>query len=139
MASEPDFSKVSLDFSPILAVDRSYGFLGIKLGTPLAMLPQMVFSEEREGGYVYKNPSDALKVGSALVSYIEYYFKQSRLAYIFIGFKTEAEGTKLRNSFSRVYGRGYGTDKLVFWRGEETDVIYTVQEGGSGFLSIGFA
>lgn len=135
-STAPDFTVPSLDFSPIIAVDRTYGFLGTRLGTPLSQLPDMRLLAQGEEGSIYTRPSDSLQVGGANVSSIEYLFDNDQiLAHIFIHFASEDIGVKLRDAFSRVYGRGAGTDKLVYWKGLEADIIYTVK-GKGGYLSI---
>lgn len=135
--SAPDFSTPSLDASIIPAVDRDYGFLGIKLGTPLDRLPGLTFHEKRGDVLIYTRTADSLQVGLATASYIEYWFRNDTLHDIVLGFDDAANGMHLRNAFSRVYGRGFGTDKLVWWKGQYAEMMYTVKEGDCGYLSVG--
>jgi hypothetical protein len=132
----PNFSKISLDSTPIDGIDRDYGLLGIKLGIPPEQLSGRVLSKAWDDMEAYTRPTDSLQIGKAQASQIEYWFKEGRLVTIMIGFDNEQDGLLIRDAFSRVYGRGFGTDKLVRWIGTEASVIFTVKDGGSGYLSI---
>lgn len=132
----PDFSKLSLDPALVPEVDRTYGYLGVKLDTPLARLPGMQFAEQRGELAIYHRPDDSLQVGQARVAYIEYRFAGERLREVAIGFDNLVAGTRLRNAFSRVYGRGFGTNRVVCWWGEHAQIRYRVAKGGRGQLLI---
>jgi hypothetical protein len=132
----PDFSKISLDSTPIDGIDRDYGLLGIKLGISLEQLPDRVLSKAWDDMEAYTRPTDSLRIGKAQASYIEYWFKAGKLVTIMIGFDNEQDGLLIRDAFARVYGRGFGTDKLVHWIGTEASIIFTVKDKSDGYLSI---
>lgn len=139
-SSSPDFSQPSLDSSLIPAVDQTFGYLGIKLGTPLDRIPGLLFQQdlEEEGIAIYTRPDDSLQVGSATVSHIQYWFKNNALHDIMLGFEDIANGERLRNTFYRVYGRGWGADTLVVWKGRYSEITYSgkTAKGDGGWLSI---
>lgn len=132
----PDFSKASLDSTPIASIDRDHGLLGIRLGIIPEQLPSKVLSKTWDDIEAYVRPTDSLQIGQGLASSIEYWFKSGKLNTIMVAFSNEQDGLLIRDAFSRVYGRGFGTDKLVHWIGKEASILFTVKDGGSGYLSI---
>ena len=52
-----------------------------------------------------------------------------------LGFDDRANGERLRNTFYRVYGRGWGMDTLVVWKGRYSEITYSAKTG-DGWLSI---
>jgi hypothetical protein len=133
---QPDFSSISLDSTPITGIDRDYGLLGIKLGIAPEQLPGGVLSNKWDDMEAYTRATDSLQIGKAHASSIEYWFKNGKLSTIMIGFDNESDGLLIRDAFSRVYGRGFGTDKLIHWVGLEASIIFTVKDKGCGYLSI---
>ena len=132
----PDFSKVSLDSTSIAGIDRDYGLLGVRLGITPEQLQGGVILKTWDDMESYSRPADSLQIGKALASGIEYWFKGGRLNSIMVTFDNEQDGLLIRDAFSRVYGRGFGTDKLVHWIGKEASILFTVKDGGHGYLSI---
>lgn len=131
----PDFSTPSFDSSLIPAVDQAFGLQGLKLNTPIAAIEGLLFLEQREDVRVFTRPADSLHVGPAVVDSIEYCFKEDKLVAIFLAFSDETTGINVRNVFSRVYGRGSGTDRQVVWRGRRSDVIYVLKENKRGYVA----
>lgn len=132
----PDFSKISLDSTSIAGIDRDYGLLGVKLGITPKQLPGGTLFKAWDDIEAYTRSTDSLQIGKAKASYIEYWFKNGILSSIMVGFNNEQDGLLIRDAFSRVYGRGFGTDKLVHWPGVEASIIFTVRDGNDGYLSI---
>lgn len=132
----PDFSTPSLDSSLVPEVDRTYGFLGLKLETPLTRVSGMEFYKQQGALAVYRRPTDSLQVGQAHVAYIEYWFEREILRTIALGFDNLKAGTQLRDAFSRVYGRGFGSEQLVSWRGAHAQIIYKIIDKEEGLLVI---
>lgn len=82
------------------------GFRGIKWGTEIAQVPDMVLDKGAGDLKWYRRKSDKLKIGDADVDYIVYGFYKNEFLSVLIGYKGFRNFTELKAILFHQYGEG---------------------------------
>jgi len=130
------------DFKPGSEPD---GFRGIKWGTEISTLKDMVFVMAIDKDVKrYEKKRDELKIGKAKLDYIQYEFRKGRFYLVEIGFQGIRNFNQVKEIMFETYGKGQSMlekkEKLTesyFWEGEKTDIImiFDADEGGGITIS----
>ena len=107
------------------------GFRGIKWGTDIKDLPDMVWKEEDGDIRLYLRKDDKLKIGDAELDAIRYGFYKGRFYGVFIAFKSLSNATVLKETLFQQYGqkqRPKGFMEKYFWFGSLVAISYDYSE-----------
>ena len=117
------------------------GFRGIKWGTDISTLKDMVFIDAIYRDMKrYERRGDELKIGEAKLDYIQYEFRKGRFYLVEMWFKGGENFNQIKETMFEIYGKGRSmTEKTegYFWEGEKTDMImiYDSEVGGGIMIS----
>jgi len=135
------FSKGLGDFKPGSEPD---GFRGIKWGTEISTLKDMVFVMAIDKDVKrYERKRDELKMGKAKLDYIQYEFRKGKFYLVEIGFQGIENLNNLKETMFEIYGKGRSmsekTERMsesYFWEGEKTDMIMVYDSDIGGGITI---
>jgi len=82
------------------------GFRGIKWGTEITQLPDLVIDKGAGDLKWYRRKSDKLEIGDANVDYIVYGFYKNEFLSVLIGYKGFRNFTELKSILFHQYGEG---------------------------------
>ena len=89
------------------------GFRGIKWGTNLSELPDMVLTEDVGDEKFYTRKSDKMKIGEADIGRISYRFYKNRFCGVLVGFTGSSNFTKLKAVLFDQYGQPEQTNQFM--------------------------
>ena len=125
------FIAVVLTLNLVFSLQTSWGFQnepedfrGIRWGTPIKELPDMVFHVQSGRSKVYFRKNDQLMIGSAELLQIWYFFSKDRFYSVVITFEEFYNYNALKAELFKRYGAGYSLDLFTEkyrWMG--SDVI----------------
>ncbi|MGA2468675.1 MAG: hypothetical protein ABSH06_30590 [Thermodesulfobacteriota bacterium] len=135
------FSQGLVDFKPGSEPD---GFRGIKWGTEISTLKDMVFVMAIDKDVKrYERKRDELKIGKAKLDYIHYGFRKGRFYLVEMGFQGIENLNNLKETMFEIYGKGRSmsekTERMsesYFWEGEKTDMIMVYDSDIGGGITI---
>jgi hypothetical protein len=95
-------------------------FRGIKWGTNIGQLTDMVLSGDSGEEKFYLRKNDKMQIGDATLDTLEYAFYKERFFAVFIKFKGDTNSDSLWDTLSYVYGKSDGKGLEVgsfYWEG----------------------
>ena len=130
-ASTRPFSKSPLD---------PEGFRGIKWGTDIATLKDMVFvMATGKNVKRYQRKGDELTIGKAKLDSIQYEFRNGRFCLVEIEFQGVENFNLVKETMFETYGKGRkmaDNTESYFWEGEKTDIIMIFDTDIGGGITI---
>jgi len=127
------FLNVALWLSILILPCSSFGFQnepdnfrGIKWGTNINELSDMYFVESQDKFKIYKRKNDKMKIASAEIDNISYFFYKKRFFTIFIQFKGLSNFQHLKSTLFQLYGPPNYVDSV--WHGTSVGVILEYYE-----------
>lgn len=119
-------------------------FAGIKWGTDIGSLKNMIFIEEDKtlkGLKFYGKENEDLKFGGANIETIAYMFFEGKFCGVYIVFKGDANFTKIKNSLIEDCGKTEAVEgNKHYWKGSivEIDLDYDPgkKQGFVGYVNI---
>jgi hypothetical protein len=87
------------------------GFRGVKWGTNINELHDMVLYQEDGDTKAYQRNNDKIKIGDAEISLVVYGFYKGRFYAVHIGFNGDSNFKKLKNTFFDQFGQGYQSNR----------------------------
>jgi len=131
------FSQELGDFRPGSEPD---GFRGIKWGTNISTLKDMVFLMAIEKNVKrYERKADELKIGKAKLDYIHYEFRNGKFYLVEMWFHGIENFNHAKEVMFETYGRGRNMSEKTesyFWEGEKTDMIMIFDADMGGGITI---
>ena len=106
-------------------------FRGIKWGSDVNNLPDMIFHTQSGESKVYFRKNDKLKIGAANLLQIWYFFSQDKLYSVVIMFEEWSNFNALKTNLFKRYGTGYAPDRFTEeyrWMGSEVIVFFDFNE-----------
>ena len=114
-------------------------FRGIKWGTDVNDLPDMIFHTQSGESKVYFRKNDKLKSGAANLLQIWYFFSRDKLYSVVIMFEEWSNFNALKTELFKLYGTGYAPNRFTEeyrWMGSDVIVFFDYNEiDGKGRLS----
>jgi hypothetical protein len=117
------------------------GFRGIKWGTDISTLKDMVFIDAiYKDMKRYERRGDELKIGKAKLDYIQYEFRKGRFYLVEMWFQGIENFNHVKETMFEIFGKGRSMSEKTegyFWEGEKTDMImiYDSETGGGIMIS----
>jgi hypothetical protein len=117
------------------------GFRGIKWGTDISTLKDMVFAMATDKDVKrYERKGDELKIGKAKLDYIQYEFRKGRFYLVEMWFQGIENFNHVKETMFETYGKGRimpEKTESYFWEGEKTEMImiFDVDIGGGITIS----
>ena len=120
------------------------GFRGIKWGTEISTLKDMVFVMAIDKDVKrYERKRDELKIGKAKLDYIQYEFRKGKFYLVEIGFQGIENLNNLKETMFEIFGKGGSMSEKTervsesyFWEGEKTDMIMVYDSDIGGGITI---
>ena len=106
-------------------------FRGIKWGTHIDQLPEMVFHAQSGDSKVYFRKNDKLKFGAANLLQIWYFFSMDRLYSVVVTFEGFSNYNALKADLFKTYGAGYpleGFQEKYRWMGSDIILFFEYDE-----------
>ena len=106
-------------------------FRGIKWGTPIDQLPDMVFHAQSGESKVYFRKNDKLKIGAADLLQIWYFFSMDSLYSVVITFEEFSNYNALKAELFKRYGAGYPLESFnekYRWMGSDVIIFLDYDE-----------
>ena len=106
-------------------------FRGIKWGTNIKELPDMVFHVQSGKSKVYFRKNDRLKIGAADLLQIWYFFTKDRLYSVVVTFEEFSNYNALKAEIFKMYGAGYSLDRFMEkyrWMGSDIIIFLEYDE-----------
>jgi len=106
-------------------------FRGIKWGTDVNDLPDMIFHTQSGESKVYFRKNDKLKFGAANLLQIWYFFSRDKLYSVVIMFEEWSNFNALKTELFKRHGTGYAPDRFTEeyrWVGSEVIVFFDYNE-----------
>lgn len=106
-------------------------FRGIKWGTHIDQLPDMVLHAQSGDSKVYFRKNDKLKIGGANLLQIWYFFSMDRLYSVVITFEELSNYNHLKAELFKRYGAGYPLDRFMEkyrWMGSDIIIFFEYDE-----------
>jgi len=113
-------------------------FRGIKWGTDVNDLPDMIFHTQSGESKVYFRESkvyfrknDKLKIGAANLLQVWYFFSRDKLYSVVIMFEEWSNFNSLKTELFKLYGTGYAPDRFTEeyrWMGSDVIVFFDYDE-----------
>jgi hypothetical protein len=106
-------------------------FRGIKWGTDIKNLPDMIFHTRSGDSKVYFRKNDKLKIGDANLLQVWYFFSIDKLYSVVIMFEEWSNFNALKTELSKRYGTGYAPKRFTEeyrWMGSEVIVFFDYDE-----------
>jgi len=122
----------------VVALATSWGFenepkafRGIKWGTDVNNLPDMIFHTQSGESKVYFRKNDKLKIGAANLLQIWYFFSKDKLYSVVIMFEEWSNFISLKTELFKLYGTGYAPNRFIEeyrWMGSDVIVFFDYDE-----------
>ena len=133
------FMIISLLFTGlVLYLPASWGFenepkafRGIKWGTDIKDLPDMVFHTKSGDSKVYFRKNDDLKIGAANLLQVWYFFSKDKFYSVVIMFEEWINFSALKSELFKLYGVGHAPERFTEeyrWMGSEVVVFFNYDE-----------
>jgi hypothetical protein len=106
-------------------------FRGIKWGTDINNLPDMIFHTQSGESKVYFRKNDKLKMGAANLLQIWYFFSMDKLYSVVIMFEEWSNFNSLKTELFKLYGMGYAPNRFTEeyrWMGSDVIVFFDYNE-----------
>ncbi len=106
-------------------------FRGIKWGTDINELSDMVFHTAYGESKIYFREKDKLQIGAADLLQIWYFFSHDRLYSVVITFEEWSNFNSLKTELFKLYGMGHAPDRFTEeyrWMGSEVIVFFDFNE-----------
>ena len=107
------------------------GFRGIKWGTNISELTDMLVAESGKDTLYYVRKNDTMKIGDADIDQISYGFYKSRFFQVLVEYKGYVNFTKLKAILIGQYGKPEQPNQLMekyFWSGGTVDIFFDYSE-----------
>ena len=127
-----------LTLNLVFALQISWGFpnepgdfRGIKWGTHIKELPDMVFHAQSGKSKVYFRKNDQLMIGNAELLQIWYFFSKDRLYSVVVTFEEFYNYNALKAELFKRYGAGYSLDRFMEkyrWMGSDVIIFLEYDE-----------
>ena len=107
------------------------GFRGIKWGTNISELNDMLVAESGKDTVYYIRKNDTLKIGNADIDQISYGFYKNRLFVVLVEYNGYLNFTKLKAILIDQYGKPEQPNRLMekyFWSGGTVDIFFDYNE-----------
>lgn len=118
------------------------GFRGVKWGTNITELPDMVFQGSRGEKKLYFKKNDKMKIGDADIQSIGYFFYKEKFYNVLIEFSNLTNFVRIKETCDQLYGSGYRPNRFMeqyFWRGGNVTIFLHYNEiSKEGMLSYQF-
>jgi hypothetical protein len=122
----------------VVALSTSWGFenepksfRGIKWGTDVNDLPDMIFHTQSGESKVYFRKNDKLKIGAANLLQIWYFFSMDELYSVVIMFEEWSNFNALKTELFKLHGAGYAPNRFTEeyrWMGSDVIVFFDYDE-----------
>ena len=107
------------------------GFRGIKWGTNIRELTDMLVVESGKDTLYYARKTDNMKIGDADIGQISYGFYKNRFFVALVEYKGYVNSTKLKAILIGQYGKPEQPNQLMekyFWSGQTVDIYFDYNE-----------
>jgi len=107
------------------------GFRGIKWGTNISELNDMLVADSGKDTVYYIRKNDTLKIGDADIDQISYGFYENRLFVVLVEDDGYLNFTKLKAILIDLYGKPEQPNRLMekyFWTGGKVDIFFDYNE-----------
>ena len=96
-------------------VDHPTSFRGLKWGTPLADIPDLLAVKGSKYKNTYFKKDERLTFGSAEITSVAYYFRDDKLYRVGVAFKGRGNHFLIKERLMSMYGRGRGVGTRYGW------------------------
>ena len=106
-------------------------FRGIKWGTNISELNDMLVLESGKDTLYYTRRNDTMKIGDVDIDHISYGFYKSRLFVVLVEYNGHLNFTKLKAILIDQYGEPHQPNQLMekyFWSGGTVDIFFDYDE-----------
>jgi hypothetical protein len=103
------------------------GFRGIKWGTNISELNDMLVVESGKDTLYYTRKNDKMKIGDVDIDQISYGFYKTRFFVVLVEYRGYASFTKLKKILIDQYGKAEQPNQLMeryFWTGGTVDIYF---------------
>jgi hypothetical protein len=122
---------VCSNFTALAFQNEPDGFSGIKWGTNISQLTDMLVVESGKDTLFYCRKNENMKIGDADIDQISYGFYKSRFFQVLVEYKGYVNSTKLKAILIGQYGKPEQPNQLMekyFWSGQTVDIYFDYNE-----------